>query len=192
MFYPSIKTKQGDHMLIKTLFYAAVILVAFIGYRHYSIKQSSLTIGKNAPEFALKDTKGTQHTLSDYKGKYVVLYFYPKDDTPGCTKEACSFRDDLSKLEHLNAKVIGVSVDTESSHQQFAEKYHLPFTLLADTDGNVANAYHALTNLIFIKIAKRYTFLIGPDSKVIKIYDNVNVSNHSQQIIDDLTNIQAN
>jgi len=178
-------------MLIKVLFYLAVILVALFGYRHYSHKQPSLIIGENAPAFTLTDAKGAQHGLSDYKGKYVVLYFYPKDDTPGCTKEACNFRDDLSKLEQLNAKVIGISVDTEASHQQFAEKHHLPFTLLADVDGRVANAYHALTNLILIKIAKRYTFLIDPDSKVIKIYNDVNVSSHSQQIIDDLTNIQA-
>lgn len=178
-------------MLIKVLFYVAVILVALIGYRHYSAKQPSLIIGENAPAFTLADAKGVQHSLSDYKGQYVVLYFYPKDDTPGCTKEACNFRDDLSKLEQLNAKVIGISVDTQASHQQFAEKYHLPFTLLADADGSVTNAYHALTNLILIKIAKRYTFLIGPDSKVIKIYTNVNVSNHSQQVIDDLTNFQT-
>jgi len=178
-------------MLIKVLFYAAIILVAFLGYRHYSSMQPSLTIGEDAPEFSLKDTKGSNHLLSDYKGKYVVLYFYPKNDTPGCTKEACNFRDDLSKLEQLNAKVIGISVDSETSHQKFAEKYHLPFTLLADTDGSVAKAYHALSNLIFTKIAKRYTFLIDPSSKVIKIYNSVDVSNHSQQIIDDLKSIQG-
>ncbi|WP_036302917.1 peroxiredoxin [Methylotenera sp. L2L1] len=178
-------------MLIKVLFYVAIILVALLGYRHYASMQPSLTIGENAPEFGLKDTKGSYHSLSDYKGKYVVLYFYPKDDTPGCTKEACNFRDDLSKLEQLNAKVIGISVDSEASHQKFAEKYHLPFTLLADIDGSVANTYHALTNLIFTKIAKRYTFLIDPNSKVVKIYHDVNVSNHSQQIIDDLKNLQA-
>ncbi|MDP2152840.1 MAG: peroxiredoxin [Methylotenera sp.] len=178
-------------MLIKVLFYVAIIIVAFLGYRHFSSLQPSLTIGENAPDFKLKDTKSREHSLSDYKGKYVVLYFYPKNDTPGCTKEACQFRDDLSKLEQLNAKVIGVSVDSEASHQKFAEKYHLPFTLLADTDGNVADTYHALTNLIFTKIAKRYTFLIDPDSKIIKIYNSVDVSNHSQQIIDDLRSIQA-
>ena len=178
-------------MLIKILFYVAVILVALIGYRHYSDKQPSLIIGENAPAFTLADSKGIQHSLSDYKGQYVVLYFYPKDDTPGCTKEACNFRDDLFKLEQLNAKVIGISVDTQESHQQFAEKYHLPFTLLADANGNVANAYHALTNLILIKIAKRYTFLIDQNSKVIKIYTDVNVANHSEQIIKDLIDIQA-
>jgi peroxiredoxin Q/BCP len=178
-------------MLIKVLFYVAIILIAFLGYRHYSSIQPSLTIGEDAPEFRLKDTKGNYHSLSDYKGKYAVLYFYPKNDTPGCTKEACNFRDDLSKLELLNAKVIGISVDTEASNQNFAEKYHLPFTLLADTDGSVANAYHSLNNLIFTKIAKRYTFLIDPNSKVMKIYHNVNVSNHSQQIIDELKSIQT-
>lgn len=179
-------------MLIKVLFYVAIMLLAFLGYRHYASTQPSLAIGDDAPAFNLKDIKGKDHTLADYKGKYVVLYFYPKNDTPGCTKEACHFRDDIAKLEQLNAKVIGISVDSQASHQKFAEKYHLPFTLLADTEGNVANAYHALSNLIFIKIAKRYTFLIDPNAKVVKIYHSVDVSNHSEQIIEDLKRLQSN
>lgn len=178
-------------MLVKVLFYVAIMLFAFLGYRHYSSTQPSLAIGDDAPAFKLKDANGNHHTLADYRGKYVVLYFYPKNDTPGCTKEACNFRDDLTKLELLNAKVIGISVDTQASHEKFAEKYHLPFTLLADTDGNVANAYHALSNLIFTKIAKRYTFLINPNSKVVKIYRSVDVSNHSEQVIQDLKKIRA-
>ncbi len=184
------KDYQGNHMLIKVLFYVAIILTAILGYRYYSSVQLSLKLGEHAPEFTLSDTKGLQHSLSDYKGKYVVLYFYPKNDTPGCTKEACSFRDDLSKLESLNAKVVGISIDSVASHQKFAEKYHLPFTLLADVDGQVAEAYHAVTNLVFTKIAKRYTFLIDANSKIIRIYHDVNVSNHSQQIIHDLIQAQ--
>jgi peroxiredoxin Q/BCP len=121
-----------------------------------------------------------------------VLYFYPKDDTPGCTKEACSFRDDLHKLEKLGAKVVGVSVDDTNSHTEFAKKYHLPFPLLSDKDGTVANKYGALTNLGFIKMAKRYTFLIDPDGILKKCYLSVDTSRHSQQIIDDLTVIQQN
>lgn len=97
----------------------------------------------------------------------------------------------MAQLEKLGAKIVGISVDTSESHAKFSEKYHLPFPLLADTDGKVAASYNALTNLLIIKIAKRHTFLIDPDGKIRKIYTTVNVSNHSQQIIDDLKIIQA-
>lgn len=177
-------------MLLKLFFYIGILLIASLGYRSYANASSNLMIGDSAPDFALSDAKGDTHALSNYRGKYLVLYFYPKDDTPGCTKEACHFRDDMSRLEKLNAKVVGISVDTAESHSKFAEKYHLPFPLLADTDGKVANRYHALTNLLVVKIARRYTFLISPDGKISKIYTNVNVSGHSQQIIDDLKTIQ--
>ena len=119
-----------------------------------------------------------------------MLYFYPKDDTPGCTKEACSFRDDLKQLEKLDAQVIGISVDQSDSHAKFASKYHLPFPLLADQDAKVAESYGALNNLLVIKIAKRYTFLIDPSGKIAKIYLNVDTSRHSQEIIDDLIKIK--
>lgn len=177
-------------MLIKLFFYTAILLIAIFGYRSYASAASGLVIDGDAPNFALNDAKGRSHSLSDYRGKYLVLYFYPKNDTPGCTKEACHFRDDMAQLEKLGAKVVGVSVDSSESHGKFAEKYNLPFTLLADTDGKVADSYHALTNLFVIKIAKRHTFLIDPNGKIKKIYTSVNVSNHSQQIIDDLKAIQ--
>ncbi len=178
-------------MLLKLFFYTAVLLIAILGYRSFAHASNSLTIGADAPDFTLNDAKGNKHSLSDYRGKYLVLYFYPKNDTPGCTKEACHFRDDMVQLEKLGAKIIGVSVDSSESHGKFAEKYKLPFTLLADTDGKVADSYHALTNLFIVKIAKRHTFLIDADGKIKKIYTNVNVSNHSQQIIDDLKAIQT-
>ncbi|HEY8119538.1 MAG TPA: peroxiredoxin [Methylophilaceae bacterium] len=143
-------------------------------------------LGQQAPDFNLADARGAQHKLADYSGKWVVLYFYPKDDTPGCTKEACSFRDDLAQLDKLGAQVIGVSVDDTDSHAKFAEKYHLPFPLLADKDGKVADSYGALTNLYVTKIAKRYTFLIDPKGNIAKTYLSVDTSRHSQQIIDDL------
>lgn len=177
-------------MLIKLLFYITVLLIAILGYRHYANSTGGLMNGDDAPDFALQDANGSTHTLSDYRGSYLVLYFYPKDDTPGCTKEACNFRDDMTQLEKLGAKVVGISVDSTESHGKFAEKYHLPFPLLADTDGSIAQRYHALTNLMLIKIAKRHTFLIGPDGKIRKIYTNVDASRHSEQIINDLKNIQ--
>ncbi|WP_047549572.1 peroxiredoxin [Methylotenera sp. G11] len=177
-------------MLLKLFFYTAVLLIAILGYRSFAHAPHGLAIGEDAPDFTLNDAAGKSHSLSDYRGRYLVLYFYPKDDTPGCTKEACHFRDDLSQLEKLGAKVIGVSVDSSESHGKFAEKYKLPFTLLADTDGKVADSYHALSDFFVVKIAKRHTFLIDADGKIKKTYTNVNVSNHSQQIIDDLKTIQ--
>lgn len=147
-------------------------------------------VGDIAPAFALADQSGKIRKLEDYSGKWVVLYFYPKDDTPGCTKEACSFRDDLKQLEKLGVQVIGVSVDDSDSHAKFADKYHLPFPLLADQDAKVAESYGAVNNLLIIKIAKRYTFLIDPSGKIAQIYLDVNTSRHSQEIIDDLKKYQ--
>ena len=147
-------------------------------------------LGQPAPAFSLPDQNGKTHQLADYAGQWVVLYFYPRDDTPGCTKEACSFRDDLQQLEKLGAKVVGISVDDADSHAKFALKYHLPFPLLADKDGSVANSYGALTNLGIIKFAKRYTFLINPQGKIAKVYESVDTSRHSQEIIGDLKRLK--
>lgn len=142
--------------------------------------------GQRAPAFNLPDQNGKLHRLEDYSGKWVVLYFYPKNDTPGCTKEACGFRDDLFQLEKLGAKVIGASVDDSDSHAKFAKKYHLSFPLLVDQDGKLAERYGALTNLGLIKLAKRYTFLIDPQGNIAKAYLSVDTSRHSQEIINDL------
>lgn len=172
--------------MIKTLLYCAVLLVAFFGYSNISMANTAPKNGDKAPQFNLPDAKGEMVNLTSFKGNWVVLYFYPKDDSPGCTKEACSFRDDLHKLEKLGAKVVGISVDDTSSHAKFAEKYQLPFPLLADKDGKVADSYGALTNLLILKVAKRYTFLIDPEGKITKIYQSVDTSRHSQEIINDL------
>jgi thioredoxin-dependent peroxiredoxin len=177
-------------MTLKLIFYTGVLLLAFFGYRSYAIAGRSLQIGDDAPSFTLNDAQGQTHYLSDYAGKYLVLYFYPKDDTPGCTKEACHFRDDMAQLEKLGANVVGVSVDNSASHADFAKKYHLPFPLLIDANGAVAESYQSLTNLYIVKIAKRHTFLISPTGKIAKVYTSVDTSNHSQQIIDDLKLLQ--
>ena len=183
-------------MTMKLIFYVAVLIIAFLGYRAYSQPGKILANGTKAPNFNLPDAKGEMLSLASLKGqwpkeRWVVLYFYPKDDTPGCTKEACSFRDDLHKLEKLGATVVGISVDDGKSHTDFAKKYHLPYALLSDKDGAVANQYGALTNFGIIKMAKRYTFLIDPNGVLQKSYLNVDVSKHSQQIIDDLTLLTA-
>ena len=143
-------------------------------------------VGKPAPDFNLPDQDGKQHALKDYRGKWLVLYFYPKDDTPGCTQEACAFRDDLAQITELGAQVVGVSVDDTNSHAEFAKKYHLPFPLLADKTTETADRYGSLMNLIVIKVARRYTFLIDPKGNVSKVYLSVETSRHSKEIIDDL------
>ena len=143
-------------------------------------------VGEAAPDFDLPDQNGAKHTLQEFAGKWLVLYFYPKDDTPGCTQEACAFRDDLHKLTALGAQVVGISVDDGDSHAEFAKKYHLPFPLLADKSAEVAAKYGSLTNLGLIKFAKRYTFLIDPQGKVAKVYLKVETSKHSTEIIEDL------
>jgi peroxiredoxin Q/BCP len=179
-------------MTLKLIFYTAVMLLVLFGYRSYAVSAGSLEIGDDAPSFTLNDAQGQTHYLSDYAGKYLVLYFYPKDDTPVCTKEACNFRDDMAMIIKLGANIVGVSLDSGTSHADFAKKYHLQFPLLSDADGKVAESYHALTNFYVIKIAKRYTFLINPMGKITKIYKNVDTSKHSHQIIEDLKLIKNN
>jgi thioredoxin-dependent peroxiredoxin len=179
-------------MLMKIVLLIAILLIALLGYRSFSMSGQVPKIGAKAPEFSLPDANGTQISLASLEGSWVVLYFYPKDDTPGCTKEACNFRDDMHKLEKLGSKIIGVSVDDGKSHTEFAKKYSLPFPLLSDTDGSTAFNYGALTDLGAVKIAKRYTFLIDPQGVLRKTYLNVEASKHSQEIIDDLTLLQQN
>jgi peroxiredoxin Q/BCP len=177
-------------MLMKIIFYVVVLIIAFLGYQRFSHSGTNLKVGDLAPNFNLADANGHMLSLASLNKHWVVLYFYPKDDTPGCTKEACYFRDDLHKLEKLGATVVGVSVDDGNSHAAFAKKYHLPFPLLSDTEGRVAKQYGALTNLVFVKVAKRYTFLIDPNGVIQRTYHSIDTSNHSKQIIDDLTALQ--
>jgi Peroxiredoxin len=146
--------------------------------------------GAAAPDFNLVDQYNKPHKLSDYKGKWVVLYFYPKDDTPGCTTEACHFRDDISKIRELNAEVLGVSVDNTESHAKFAKKHGLPFPLLSDGDAQVAKSYDALFSLGPIKVAKRHSFIIDPEGKIAKVYRDVKPAEHSDEIIRDLESLQ--
>ena len=121
----------------------------------------------------------------------MVLYFYPKDDTPGCTEEACAFRDDQAALTLLGAQVVGISLDDTASHAAFAKKYSLPFPLLADGDAKVSASYGAVTNLVVAKFARRYTFLIDPQGRIAKAYLNVDTSRHSAEIIADLKRLTS-
>ena len=143
-------------------------------------------IGSLAPAFSLSDQGGSDVSLDSLRGKWVVLYFYPKNDTPGCTEEACSFRDDLAQLTALGAQIVGVSIASAASNAAFASKYHLPFPLLADQNGEVARRYGAYADWLVARFARRYTFLIDPQGKIAKIYLKVDTSKHSAEIIADL------
>jgi len=149
-------------------------------------KNNELKIGDKAPDFTLQDQNKSEHTLSNYFGKKLVVYFYPKDDTPGCKKEACSIRDNYSLFEENDIVVFGLSYDTPSSHKKFAEKYDLPFTLLSDTDKSVAKLYNSNGFLL----AKRNSFLIDTNGNIFKIYKNVDVTSHTSNILDDFSELE--
>lgn len=145
-----------------------------------------------APEFTIIDESGDKHSLSDYAGSWLVLYFYPKDDTPGCTVEACSMRDARDELTELGAKVIGISKDNASSHDTFKAKHNLNFTLLSDTDGKVLEAYGAWGKKMFGKEGiQRKTFIINPQGQVVKVYGRVTPLGHGKQVIEALKNLQS-
>lgn len=148
-------------------------------------------VGQPAPNFKLSDQNGKIHTLDDFRGKWLALYFYPKDDTPGCTEQACKFRDDLHELTALGANVVGISVDNTTSHANFARKYNLPFPLLADNKAETAAQYNSLLNLGLVKFAKRNTFLIDPNGKIVKIYLSASTSRNSIEVIEDLKKLQS-
>lgn len=156
---------------------------------------TSLTIGTPAPQFTLNDQNGVAHSLSSEKGKWVLLYFYPKDDTPGCTKQACAIRDNFPEFKKLNAVVFGISVDGEKSHKKFEEKYELPFTLLADTEKEVVQAYGVWGPKKFMGReytgTERTSFLINPEGNIAKIYEKVKPEKHAEEVLGDLAVLQA-
>lgn len=146
----------------------------------------------SAPEFSLTDQDGKLHSLSYYKGKWIVLYFYPKDDTPGCTIEACSLRDARDDIVALGAEVIGVSADEISSHEKFKAKHTLNFTLLSDPDMNVIKAYGAWGKKMFGKEGiLRRTFIINPEGVVVKVYGRVTPLGHGDQVVEELKKQQS-
>ena len=152
-----------------------------------------LEVGADAPEFELLDETETPRKLSDYRGKPVVLYFYPKDDTPGCTKEACKFRDDYSAYEEAGVEILGVSADTAKSHTKFKQKYGLPFPLLADTEKEVLNAYGAWGKKK--SFGREYdgvlrtTYLIDGEGKIAKVFEKVRPADHSEEVLAAVKNL---
>jgi peroxiredoxin Q/BCP len=150
-----------------------------------------LTVGVKAPNFSLADQNGKMHTLSEYTGKWVLIYFYPKDNTPGCTKQACAIRDEFPRFELQNCIVLGISTDSESSHKKFETKFSLPFTLLADTEREVVEKYGVwaqkkLAGRVYFGIV-RTSFLINPEGEIEKIYEKVKPETHATEVLHDLT-----
>jgi peroxiredoxin Q/BCP len=149
-------------------------------------------VGAPAPDFRLQDQAGRWHSLSDYRGKWVALYFYPKDGTPGCTTEACEFRDNVFAFDKEGAVILGISVDDVDSHKNFVKEHGLPFTLLADSDKKVTKQYGVLkTYMGVMEMARRDTFLIDPQGKIAKHYESVDPEGHSKLVLEDIRQLKA-
>jgi peroxiredoxin Q/BCP len=149
-----------------------------------------IEVGSIAPNFNLQDQNLKYHSLSDYIGSWVIIYFYPKDDTFGCTAQACGIRDAQDKIINTKAIIFGISIDSVESHKIFANKYQLTFPILSDIKGKVSSSYNSLQNLFVTKIAKRNTFIIDPDGNIAKIHYSVNPQKHSQMVLDELISLQ--
>jgi thioredoxin-dependent peroxiredoxin len=149
--------------------------------------------GKKAPQFSLPDKNGEIHVLADYLGKWVLVYFYPKDNTPGCTKEACGIRDLHKEFEKANIIALGISKDSQASHQKFVEKYDLPFTILSDEDKSAHKKYDVWAKKKMMGReymgALRKSFLVDPKGKLVKIYHKVKPVEHAQQVLDDVNSL---
>ncbi len=150
-------------------------------------------VGDPAPNFTLQDQDGNNHSLSEYQGAWLLLYFYPKDNTSGCTTEACALRDDFLGFKKLNVKIVGVSIDSPESHKKFADEYQLPFTLLADEDKKVVELYgvwqeKSMYGKKYMGIV-RSSFLVNPKGQIEKIYEKVKPEEHSKEVLEDLKNI---
>jgi peroxiredoxin Q/BCP len=147
-----------------------------------------MEVNSKAPEFTLPDQDGKEISLKDYRGSYVVLYFYPRADTPGCTIEACEFRDSYKKMEKSGAVLLGISPDTSKAQKKFEEKFSLPFTLLADADRKVADSYGVVVqkNMYGKKVTgvARTTFIIGPDGKIVHIFNKVKPEGHAEEVLE--------
>lgn len=150
-----------------------------------------LQAGDKAPDFLLADGDGKLRQLGEWHGNWLILYFYPRDDTPGCTAEAKAFNDRQPEFAALQAQVVGISVDSSDSHRAFAGRHGLIFPLLADTDGKVSRQYGALNNFAIVKFAKRHTFLIDPEGRIAKAYRDVEPSRHAGEVIADLKQLRA-
>jgi thioredoxin-dependent peroxiredoxin len=178
-------------MIMKWFVIFVVAVAAVLLWQRTASAADAPRAGDPAPVFSLPDQHGKMHALADFRDKWLVLYFYPKDDTPGCTEQACTFRDDWHELAAMGAVVVGVSVDDVTSHAAFAKKFSLPFPLLADTKGEVAARYGSIYNLGLVKFAKRNTFLIDPLGRIARVYLSADTSRNSKEVIDDLQKLRS-
>ena len=174
-------------IFLKMLSLTAVISI-FVWADAYTDTQPA--VGDSAPSFKLQDQNGDWHTLGDYKGKYVVLFFYPKDGTPGCTTEACNFRDNIFAFDDLNTQILGISLDDVDSHKEFSEKYSLPYPILADIEKESAVDYGVLGKFMMMTITKRESFIIDPEGLIVKHYKNVDPDKHTDEVIEELKSLQ--
>ena len=176
-------------MLRIVLLFVVVMILVVLVPRLLSHSAAPL-MGSNAPDFSLPSQEGSSVSLKDYRGKWIVLYFYPKDLTAGCTREAHNFEVDQPKYAAHNAVVLGVSVDSVDSHKKFCAQEGLNFKLLADTEHKVTDSYGSLTNLVVVKIAARHTFLIDPSGRIAKAYTSVDPITHSAEVLAELDQLQ--
>lgn len=178
--------------MIGLIVFAIAVLAGVLLWRaNANIARNLPRVGDVAPDFSLPDQNGNARTLEEFRGRSLALYFYPRDDTPGCAEQAMRFRNSMREIEALGAVVCGVSVDSSESHAAFARKYQLPFTLLADRNGEVATRYGSLRTLGVIKFARRNTFLIDAEGRIAKVYVGVSAGRNAGEIIADLTNAAA-
>ena len=178
--------------MIKVFLALAVVLTLVFIFKKTAFRSEDKLLGKSAPEFKLKNSYGELVSLEQFKGEWLLVFFYPKDDTPGCTKEACSLRDNFHQFKKLNANVVGISIDSTNSHKEFKEKHNLPFMLLSDPNGETAKKYSALNNFFIFKLAKRQSFIIDPKGIVRRVYRDVSPSNHAQEIENDIEAFERN
>jgi peroxiredoxin Q/BCP len=176
--------------MLRVVLVLAVVLVLIVLVPRILSRSAAPSEGSDAPAFTLPSQEGSAVSLKDYRGKWVVLYFYPKDQTPGCSREAHNFQIDQAKYSERNAVVLGVSLDSVDSHKKFCAKEGLNFKLLADTDHKVTDSYGSLTNLGLVKFAARHTFLIDPTGKVAKAYTSVDPAKHSGEVLAQLDALQ--
>ena len=174
----------------KYIFLLAFLVVAMFALRPVSAVTEMPAVGTNAPTFNLTTNEGKQASLSNFKGKWVVLYFYPKDFTGGCTLEAHNFQRDLSKYDAVNTVILGVSVDTAESHKSFCAKEGLNFKLLSDSDAKVSDQYGSVMEYNGMKLSARNTFIIDPQGKIAKVFAKVNPAVHSEEVLAALASLQ--
>ena len=172
------------------IFLSTVIGLITLAFVQSAETQKQPSVGTPAPDFSLTTSDGSQVSLKDYRGKWVVLYFYPKDFTSGCTMEARNFQRDLAKYDEAGAVVLGVSVDTAQSHKDFCAKEGLNFKLLADPDATVSTEYGSVMDYKGEKLAARNTFIINPQGEIAKVYTGVKPSEHSEQVLRDLADLK--